>query len=768
MDSKFSTEFNSYSPESSATIREEYTLDIKRFIRLRAPIVITISLLIAIPGLVAAWFLVPLEYEVVAVLRFLANTPHVMEEGASQTSRVPYKSYLNTEKSLITGSAVISKVIQAPEIRALPEIADVKDPYTFVSDKIQVQSARDSELVTVGFRLRDKESARIMVSKIIEEYRSYTLNQESLKSEARLKTLMDARKNAQSRLSLQRESIMVAEEALGTFSTDPSSPDSADLELAEAKSRLAAAGQAVSSTQRQLTLLDVLSGRYEEDPDGPLFEIDIEAEVSSDPGVSTLNASLVDSQASLVALEQSSSEGNKELIIAKDKHETLVALLRETKRNVRGEKLNSKKATLNLKLQRDNQEVEDATVHRDEIQQVIDDNTGQSLLAAKARAELEGLKSKANETSDELRSLNNTINSIQLEDKAPARMSVASSPIVPIDPDRGQLLQVMALIVLAACGVGAGVGVVLELNDQQIRSPQDLAAIAAIPLIGVVPDAKTEQFPSSFHPSMLLADFPDSPSADQYRRVVARIAFPPDGIVEVNSCLIMSPTRGDGKTTLACNLAVALAQANRRVLVIDICPLDPSIEWCFGLEPQPGLAEILFEGVSYKRVVRNTEFSNLSVVGPGLTTDELRGKLASREMMEFLEEVEKDFDHVIIDSPPALFMAEAKFLAPVVDGVIVVVGARVSTRGMIKRCVKELNQANSSIIGFVLNKLRPTRGGYLRDNMDLFYRYAERDGNGAVEPNVPEMKSASYEDSEAGESAVVLLGQSDTDDKHSN
>ena len=768
MNSDFSTEFNSYSSESGPPVRETHTLDIKRFIRLRAPIVIAVSLLLAIPAVIAAWFLVPLEYEVAAQLRFLASAPKVMEGGSNQASRIPYEKYLNTEMSLITGPAILSRVLQDPAVQALPEIVKEKDPYTFVREKISVRSNRNSELVSVSFRLSDKESAKLMVNTIIDTYRTYTNLQEAAKSSVRLKTLYEARTNAESRLSFQQEAITGAERGIGRFDVEISSNDFARTRLADAQSALAKAQESVSGTERQLTILDGLFAKYEKTPDEPLFEISIEEEVTADRSVSVLSERFVASQANLAALRESRLEGSKELIVAKEQHETLAALYLAEKRSVRDQKLKSKKAKLQLLLDRNKQDETDATTHRDEMQKVITDNTDQAQQAARARAELNALKMKAAETQAELKVLRETIGGVELEDKAPARMSIASDPIVPIYPDRGKLWQFLALIIVGACSIGMGVGVILELNDQQTRTPQDLAAIAPIPLIGAIPDAKSEQFPSAFHAPMLVGDFPNSPSADQYRRVVARIAFPPDGIVEVNSCLIVSPTRGDGKTTLACNLAIALAQANRRVLVIDICPLDPSIEWCFGLEPQAGLAEVLFNGTSYETVARNTEFQNLLVMGPGLSTDELRGKLASREMMELLEDVEKDFDHIIIDSPPALFMADAKFLAPVVDGVIVVVGAGVSTRGMIKRCVRELEQANSSLIGFVLNKIRPTRGGYLRDNMDMFYRYAERNGNGAAKPDIPEMEVPAQYDQQHEVPAVVLLAESDEDIKNSN
>ena len=162
------------------------------------------------------------------------------------------------------------------------------------------------------------------------------------------------------------------------------------------------------------------------------------------------------------------------------------------------------------------------------------------------------------------------------------------------------------------------------------------------------------------------------------------------------------------------------------------------------MECDAGGAEILGAECPYSAVVRQTEFPNLSIVGPGTRPEELLSKLASREMMKFLEEVERDFDHVLIDSPPLLFMSDAKLLAPVVDGVILVVGAETSTLGMVKRCLKEMDQVNANLMGIVLNKVLPTRGGYLQKNLDLFYEYGADLHDDTVDRDIPEMKVSDY------------------------
>jgi Mrp family chromosome partitioning ATPase len=158
---------------------------------------------------------------------------------------------------------------------------------------------------------------------------------------------------------------------------------------------------------------------------------------------------------------------------------------------------------------------------------------------------------------------------------------------------------------------------------------------------------------------------------------------------------------------------------------------------------------------------------NVEIIGPGLRGKDLSSKLASREMTEFLESVEREFDHVIIDSVPSLLMSDAKLLAPIVDGVLVVIGVGVSTRGMVSRCLNEMGQVNAEVIGIVVNGIRPTRGGYLRRNLDMYYRYSDETENKVSYEDIsdiPEIKIVDAAADEEPEPIILLTASSEESD----
>jgi succinoglycan biosynthesis transport protein ExoP len=280
----------------------------------------------------------------------------------------------------------------------------------------------------------------------------------------------------------------------------------------------------------------------------------------------------------------------------------------------------------------------------------------------------------------------------------------------------------------------------LELTDQQMRTPEDVARITRLPVVAALPHASEDESLASTDFAMVAADFPNSAPAEEFRRVLARLLYPEDCSVEVKTLVVASPARGDGKTSLACNLALVMAEASRRVLLIDLSARRPSIEKCFHLEPAEGLAELLHGNCTPEQVVQLTGFENLCVVGPGFDSEDLAGRLASREMLRFMEWAEEEFDHVIIDTPPALLMSDVKLLAPLVDSVLIVVGVGKSTTGMLRRCLREMELVGANMLGVVLNGLRSTRGGYLKHNMKMYKTYAEEGGNGRAGREVRDIK----------------------------
>jgi capsular exopolysaccharide synthesis family protein len=203
---------------------------------------------------------------------------------------------------------------------------------------------------------------------------------------------------------------------------------------------------------------------------------------------------------------------------------------------------------------------------------------------------------------------------------------------------------------------------------------------------------------------------PDSYVAEQFRSLRGRI----DALASqrpLRTIAVTSPLSGEGKTTAAINLAIVTSLSlGRRVLLIDCDLRKPKIHQALGLRPEAGLAEVLSDTVSLESAILKVEDMNLEVLavrGRPANPSEL---LSGPKMRELLEEVVHRYDRVIIDTPAALGVPDAKAVAELCDGLILVVRADVTPHDEIEAALEILDRRR--LLGLVLNGAQVDQGRY--------------------------------------------------------
>jgi polysaccharide biosynthesis transport protein len=763
--SEFSTVVGDFGGGSSAASQPR--LDIMRMFRLRWPVMLAVFLVCAIPAAILAWILVPAQYTAVATLRFLSVQPQVITDSRILTE--PWDKYVNTQVNMLMDNDVLGRALNEPKVRGLPVVQAQDAPLEFLKAKVSARLQPGTELVRVMCTLPERDATKTIVDTVVAVYLDMARKAESELGGNRMGTLLRTEQQLTSELDMLSTRIYERQRELGVpllpFLPNPTQSETqmfqeaindADRELMAARSRSDAA-------KRALDLAEVETAKYAQDPSGPIYSFGIEQAVAMDPRVVSLRSGVTALQSELVIKGQNATERNPQLQADRKRLTTLEGRLAQVERDARGDALKSFKFSKEHEF-RDAEEVAArAQQLRDDYMARLDEHRKDMRLATETFTDYDELRRKRDEKQKQLDIVTAEINTIRIESSAPGRVQSASQAVVPPNPQHGKRFQYMLLGIMASAGLSVTFGLWRELMDQQVRSPQDIQSVTAIPIVATIPHVSEDRLPDKTHSPLLIMDHPNSPTADEFRRILVRLLYPVGGAAEINSCLVTSPTRGDGKTSMACNLATALAEADRRVLLLDISFREASVEKCFGLEEAPGLCDILCGSGTLLEYIRPTPVPNLHLLGPGFGDGDLAGRLASRELLELLEEAEHEFDHVIIDSPPSLLMADARLLAPVVDGVIVVVGAGVSTLGMIRRCLRELDQAGATVIGIALNKLRGTRGGYLRSNLDLYYNYSTDRTKEWDLNEVPEMEIIDADGAPVG-ADVALLDHDDVAD----
>jgi capsular exopolysaccharide synthesis family protein len=205
-------------------------------------------------------------------------------------------------------------------------------------------------------------------------------------------------------------------------------------------------------------------------------------------------------------------------------------------------------------------------------------------------------------------------------------------------------------------------------------------------------------------PLLIAVTDPGSMEADAYRTVRANIEHLSEQerprVVAVTSAIA-----GEGKSTTAANLAVIAAQGGRRVCLVDADFRHPTLHEVFGLDNVGGLASALEHGALLETVAQASDVPNLSVVVAGRGTHEgFQDVLTAHRLQKVIRESEAAYDLIVFDGPPVVPVADAVSLAAVCDGVILVVRARRTSLGAVRRAITQIRQVHGRVLGVLLNE----------------------------------------------------------------
>jgi capsular exopolysaccharide synthesis family protein len=321
-------------------------------------------------------------------------------------------------------------------------------------------------------------------------------------------------------------------------------------------------------------------------------------------------------------------------------------------------------------------------------------------------AQISSLTIQINSLQSSLTTLNTQLNTVLLSqaqsDTTLTIIDHAQAPTSPESPSMPKnLLLALLLGVIGSSAIVAGV----EYLDDSVRSPAFVEEQLKVPMLAIISRFKSKKL------KLLLTERPWDTNAESFKTLRTNVQFmnvdqPP------RSILIASGSPSEGKTTIAANYAVAVAQAGRRVILVDCDMRRPSQDRMFGLGAGPGLTDYLSDDKLGLAVARITEVGNLRVVTCGPIPPNPSELLGSHRMASFLELAKSDADLVVLDSSPALVVTDASVLARQVDGVLLVVDQQSSRMRPTLRTLQLFTLVGGKVLGVVVNKFDTHHGGY--------------------------------------------------------
>ncbi len=322
----------------------------------------------------------------------------------------------------------------------------------------------------------------------------------------------------------------------------------------------------------------------------------------------------------------------------------------------------------------------------------------------------------SNYESIRLARLQSTPNIIQVEKALP-----------PGSPIRPNLITNIILGGIIGFVLAGGIAFLVEYLDDTFRTPDEIMHSLQLPILGYINDEPASRGKKSHNQKPLVVARPRSPFAEAFRTLRVNLEFA-ELDKPLKTLLITSPSLSDGKTTIAVNLALVIAQTGKRVVLVDADLRRPHVHDLLHISNRRGLSEVLREQASIESVARKWEDQSFSAITSGGLPPNPAEVLSSAKMAQTLEDLKNQYDVVIIDGPPFV-LADASVLSARVDGVLIVIRANSTKASDALRMLDQLDRSGARVIGVTMNRIRRKSPYYyykdLKDYKAFSYDYQD-------------------------------------------
>ena len=319
-------------------------------------------------------------------------------------------------------------------------------------------------------------------------------------------------------------------------------------------------------------------------------------------------------------------------------------------------------------------------------------------------------------------------NSATLRQGGGQLVQTATTPTSPSSPDH---LKTAAAALVVGLALGVGLAFLRERLDDTIRTHHELERRLGAPVLGTVPIVPSWRRREEEH--LVTLEEPKNPVSEAYRTLRTNLQFLASRR-DLQSIVVTSSMAGEGKTVTASNLAVVMAQAGRRVVLVSADLRRPRLHGFFGTSNSRGLSIVLSDSVPIWQAAFDPRVENLRIVPSGPIPPNPAELLQSERMEEVLKQLRESADVIIIDTPPVLAVADASILGANADGTLFVVDADTASRAATQQARDQLENAGANVIGGVFNRFDPSQAGGFPYYYYYYHQYAA-DSEAAGEPS---------------------------------
>ncbi len=663
-------------------------------IRRRWPIVVGIWLLIAGVSVPYVWLKLEPSYKATAQIQLSPTQQPILYQDQDSRPAPYFEEFLNTHAELITSYKVRSAVLTDPNVRDLALMAS-DNPARQLQKVIEVTNPRRTYLLEVNVTQSQPDDAIRLAQAVVDAYRVSVVDEEEVSALSRREALEKRRDDLHRQLDAFREEVLrlAGENGIASDERLDAILDGFDATTRSTREQLEKAEHEIIQLEVDVQQLD--QGVLPEllSADGPNQRHQL---VENDPTVAALRQQLQEVTGQLLRLRSLLTDEHREVVLAEAKKKQLEEELEKARTRTASDLLDGSTETRQGRLgaakARIQIQLNAARQRRDGFQKLLDTQDDRRKAVGLIGLKIQDLHAQEEIVKQDLDRVNEALKQLDIESKRPGRISIVSPAEIHPDGVTDKRAKFTVAAVLGALFIGAIAALLRDRFDPHLHAPQEIESTIGMRVLGAVPclsELKTGRINHE--------DFVES-----YRVVRATLSSIGADGAPPRSILVTSAQAGEGKTSLAVSLAASLAEPGRRVLLIDGDVQAPSIGRFFKLTSHHGLQALLRGERTLDESVVPTQLPNLNVLLAGLNGSGHRGVLDTRSTARIVADALEHYDHVVVDSPPALGAADALVWARAVDGVVVASLAGHSDTVAMRLACERLRSVGANLLGAVV------------------------------------------------------------------
>jgi len=636
-----------------------------------------------------------------------------MEEGVMTCS----KNYLYTQTELVKSTPILAAIFNDPVVERMKTFTNVDNKIAYLKKKLQAEVGKKDDIISVSLESPWPAEAAQVVNEIVDSYVTYHATRKRSTSAEVLKILQGEKVKRDKELAEKRKALLdfkLANESLAL----ESSKGNIIIE------RLARLSDAL--TQAQFDTIDAKTN-YETTKAMLADQEKMEQFINVQRAKGTFAAFSNQEMRLRTEIDTLEKQLNDLMLTLTDKATAVKALQDKiVTKKTRLTELEKDLQNQFMQLQLDTtyQQYLAAQEKEQQIREFFEQERAQAIDLNTQLAKYEMLVSDFEQTKKLVDILDDRVKEINItEDVGALNISILEVARVADKPSKPQKARVMAIAMVLGLMLGGGLALLRDWLDQTLRSAEEISAILGVPVLGVVPSMPKRQ--SVVQRGQRVHLDSHSVAAEAYRTIRTAVFFgaPKD---EAKTILVTSPGPVDGKTTLVSNLAIAMAQAGQKILVLDADFRKPMQHVIFETNHQDkGLSSLLAGTNTLEEVIQATKVDGLQLLPCGPNVPNPSELLNSETFARTLEQLSNKYDRVIIDAPPVIPVTDAQILAAISDVTLMVLRAEKSTRKVSQRARDGLLSVGARIIGVVVNDVprKSGRYGYYYGGYGYYYGY---------------------------------------------